>query len=237
VADELTIDDLSARTGVTVRNIRAHQSRGLLPPPEIRSRTGYYGPEHVARLELIKEMQADGFNLRAIERLVASATSSEEALGFKRALTAPFETEQPELIDQRGLEDRFGAVDPKLVRKAEKLGVLVPLGDERWEVPSPSLLRSAEQLARLGVPVSAALKVMDELHRSSEAVAEAFVQLVVDDVLEPFERAGRPPEEWPRVREAIDVLRPMAVEALVAAFGPRMTHAVERAFGRHLESG
>lgn len=235
--DDLTIDELSARTGVSVRNIRAHQSRGLLPPPAIRSRTGYYGPEHVARLELIREMQADGFNLRAIERLIDSATSSEEALGFKRALTAPFETEQPELIDLHGLAERFGSLDPKLVRKAEKLGVLVPLGEDRWEVPSPSLLRSAEQLGRLGVPVSAALKVMDELHRSSEAVAEAFVQLVVDDVLEPFERAGRPPEEWPRVREAIDVLRPMAVDALVASFGPRMTHAVERAFGRHLESG
>jgi hypothetical protein len=115
--------------------------------------------------------------------------------------------------------------------------VLVPLGDDRWEVPSPILLRYGEQLARLGVPVSSALKVMDELHRSAEAVADAFVRLVVEDVLEPFERAGRPADEWPRVREAIDVLRPMATEALVASFGPRMTHAVERAFGRHLASG
>ena len=235
--EDLTIDELSARTGVSVRNIRAHQSRGLLPPPEIRARTGYYGPEHVTRLELIKEMQADGFNLRAIERLMQSATSSAEALDFKRALTAPFETESPELIDRDDLLERFGGLDPKLVRKAEKLGVLVPLGEDRWEVPTPSLLRSAEQLGRLGVPVSAALKVMDELHRSSEAVAEAFVQLVVDDVLEPFERAGRPADDWPRVREAIDVLRPMAVDAVVASFGPRMTLAVERAFGRYLESG
>ena len=234
MAEELTIDDLAERTGVSVRNIRAHQSRGLLQPPEIRARTGYYGPEHVARLELVKEMQADGFNLRAIERLLQSATSSEEALGFKRALTAPFETEQPELIDRQGLVERFGGINAKLVRKAERLGVLVPLGEDRWEVPSPSLLRSAEQLRRLGVPVSAALKVMDELHRSSEAVAESFVGLVVEDVLEPFERAGRPADEWPRVREAIEVLRPMAVEALVASFGPRMTHAVERAFGEHL---
>ena len=28
---------------MTVRNIRAHQSRGLLPPPQLRGRTGYYG--------------------------------------------------------------------------------------------------------------------------------------------------------------------------------------------------
>jgi DNA-binding transcriptional MerR regulator len=237
VADELTIDELSQRTGVTVRNIRAHQSRGLLPPPEIRARTGYYGAEHVARLELIREMQADGFNLRAIERLIESAASSEEALGFKRALTAPFETEEPELIDRDGLADRFGTLDPKIVRKAERFGVLVPLGDDRWEVPSPTLLRAGEQLAVLGIPIDDALKVMEQLHRASEAVADAFVRLFVKDVLEPFEKAGRPADQWPHVREAIEQLRPMASEALVASFGPRMTHAVERAFGRHLANG
>ena len=75
---------------MTVRNIRAHQSRGLLPAPEIRGRTGYYGSEHVTRLELISEMQADGFNLQAIKRLIdVSDGSGEELLGFKRALMAP----------------------------------------------------------------------------------------------------------------------------------------------------
>ena len=57
VADELTIDELARRTGMTVRNVRAHQSRGLLPPPEVRGRTGFYGPEHVARIELIREQE------------------------------------------------------------------------------------------------------------------------------------------------------------------------------------
>ncbi len=40
----MTIDELARETGMTVRNIRAHQSRGLLPPPEVRARTGYTGP-------------------------------------------------------------------------------------------------------------------------------------------------------------------------------------------------
>src|SRR5215467_7763282 len=69
---EYTIDQLAQVTGMTVRNIRAHQSRGLLPPPLVRGRTGYYGPEHVARLRMILDMQADGFNLNAIQRLLAS---------------------------------------------------------------------------------------------------------------------------------------------------------------------
>ncbi len=69
----MTIDRLARKTGMTARNIRAHQSRGLLPPPEVRGRVGYYGPDHVARLELIKEMQADGFNLEAISKLLGGA--------------------------------------------------------------------------------------------------------------------------------------------------------------------
>ena len=69
----MTIDELAQRTGMTVRNIRAHQSRGLVPPPEVRGRTGYYGDDHVGRVELIQELQADGFNLESIRKLLDTA--------------------------------------------------------------------------------------------------------------------------------------------------------------------
>src|SRR3954447_23461240 len=98
--EKLTIDSLARRTGMTVRNIRAHQSRGLLPPPRIEGRTGFYGPEHVARIELIAEMQADGFNLAAIKRLLDDRPpgSDSDMLGFTRALMAPWEDEEHEFI-------------------------------------------------------------------------------------------------------------------------------------------
>ena len=54
-------------------------------PPEVRGRTGYYGPEHLARLQLVRELQADGFNLELIRRLLESAGSSTAALRFTRA--------------------------------------------------------------------------------------------------------------------------------------------------------
>ena len=43
----MTIEQLSARSGFTVRNIRSHGARGLLPAPEVRDRIGYYGSEHL----------------------------------------------------------------------------------------------------------------------------------------------------------------------------------------------
>ena len=61
---------------MTVRNIRAHQTRGLLPPPEVHGRTGYYNEEHVARIELTREMQAEGLNLEAIRRVLESTDGS-----------------------------------------------------------------------------------------------------------------------------------------------------------------
>jgi DNA-binding transcriptional MerR regulator len=103
----MTIDELAQRTGMTVRNIRAHQSRGLVPPPEVRGRTGYYGDDHVGRVELIQELQADGFNLESIRKLLDTAGgSSAEVLNFSRTLRAPFEDEQPEILTEEEFAER-----------------------------------------------------------------------------------------------------------------------------------
>ena len=59
----LTIDKLAQQTGMTVRNIRAHQSRGLLPPPDVRGRTGYYGDEHVARIREVQTSLVDEYKV------------------------------------------------------------------------------------------------------------------------------------------------------------------------------
>jgi DNA-binding transcriptional MerR regulator len=226
--EELTIDELARSTGVTVRNIRAHQSRGLLPPPEVRARTGYYGPEHVARLELIRELQAEGFNLNAIGRLLEHGR---EVLGFTRSVLSPFADEEPEHLDRRELEERLGS---EAVARAEALGLVVALGDDRWEVPSPSLLRAGEEVVALGVSVDRALTVLEEINRSSQAVAEAFVRLFREEVLRPLERGGDTPEHWAQAAAAVERLRPLASEALLAGFQQVMTREVERAFGEEM---
>ena len=69
-AELLTLDELTERTGVSARNVRFYASRGLVPAPVRRGRSGYYGPDHVARLELVRELQGHGFTLSAIEKYV-----------------------------------------------------------------------------------------------------------------------------------------------------------------------
>jgi DNA-binding transcriptional MerR regulator len=235
--ERMTIDQLAQRTGMTVRNIRAHQSRGLLPPPEVVGRTGYYDEDHVARLELIKEMQADGFNLGSIARLLEGVGgSSGDVLRFARAVRAPFEDEEPEILHQNEIAQRWGGeADPELFERAQGLGLLRPLGKGRFEVSSPRVLQAGAELAELGIGPGTALEVADRVHRQSREVARVFIELFLEKVWKPFERAGRPDEEWPWVREALERLRPLASEALLGIFQLAMTDATEKAFGRALE--
>ena len=220
---------------MTVRNVRAHQSRGLLPPPEVRGRTGYYGEEHVARIELIRELQADGFNLELIRRLLDSAGSSAAALRFTRALRAPYADEPPEIITVAELQERWGTDDPKLLRRSVELGIVRPLGDGRYEEVSPTLGRVSAELAELGVSARQALEVAGQLRRHADSVARTYLRLFLDTVWKPFDDAGRPEERWPEVSDALERMRPLATESLLAMFSLAMDDASERTFGRQLE--
>jgi DNA-binding transcriptional MerR regulator len=232
----LTVEQLASRAGMSVRNIRNHQSRGLLPPPEVRARVGYYSEEHVERLRLIQEMQAQGFKLEAIKRLIGEhGPSIAQVLGLKRAVTAPFETESPEVLSLQDLRERFGDVGEKALSKAQKLGLLVPIGDGLFEAPSPALLRAAEEVLARGVSLATALNVLEKVKRSSEATSRAFAQLFLDEVWKPFNDAGRPPGRWSEITEAIERLRPLASEVVLAMFKQTMEAEVERAFGKALE--
>ena len=232
---QLTVEQLASETGMSVRNIRNHQSRGLLPPPEVRARIGYYGDEHVTRLRLILEMQAQGFKLNAIKRLIGEGRSVDQIVGLKRAVTAPFETESPEVLSLADLTDRFGPAGEKEITKAQKLGLLVPVGEGLFEAPSPALLRAAEEVLARGVPLSSALAVIEKLKRSAESSSKAFVHLFLNEVWKPFNEAGQPPDRWPEVTETIERLRPLASEAVLATFNQTMEAEVEKAFGKVLE--
>jgi DNA-binding transcriptional MerR regulator len=84
MADSLTITQLAAKVGMTARNIRAYQSRGLVFSPRIEGRVARYGGEHVARLELIGSLQHEGFTLAAIKRLLDTPDSYASIVADRR---------------------------------------------------------------------------------------------------------------------------------------------------------
>jgi DNA-binding transcriptional MerR regulator len=235
--DALTIDELARRVGMTARNVRAYQSRGLIPPPTLRGRTGYYGPQHVARLELIRELQAEGFNLESIRRLLERAQGQTigEVLDFTRALAEPFGDEEPEVMSGQELARRFSdQLTPEIAGRTQRLGLVRPLGDDLWELRSPRLARAAQELMGLGVPLTECLDLAEILMKHADAVGRTYVKLFFEHVWRPFQRRGEPSEEWPEVREALERLRPLAVQSLLAVFQLAMGERVEHAFEREL---
>ncbi|MCA1677155.1 MAG: MerR family transcriptional regulator, partial [Actinobacteria bacterium] len=165
---DLTIDQLAARAGMTVRNIRSHVSRGLLPPSQLRGRTAYYDSAHLARLRLIAGLQQQGFSLAAIEAVVRQtpARSAEQALAFYRGILAPWQPEDPVEMPYSELADWLGnEPEPETLGRLHADGILELLGGGRVRITNPALLRAGAQTVRLGIPVDAVLALRPELIR------------------------------------------------------------------------
>ncbi|WP_354699164.1 hypothetical protein DSM112329_04872 [Paraconexibacter sp. AEG42_29] len=235
--EQLTIDQLAQQTGMTVRNIRAHQARGLLPPPEVRGRTGFYGADHLTRIELIRELQGDGYNLDLIRKLLEGAAGQSGAvLRFTRTIRTPFVEEEPRIVTKEELAERFQSTDPKLLQRATELGLLRRLDDEgRFEEISPILAAAGGDLVELGIPAERAMELLTKMRRHADSVAKTFAQLFIEAVWQPFAEDGTPDEHWGEVSAALERLRPLASQSLLATFQIAMTEVVERELGRELE--
>src|SRR5947209_15316026 len=108
--EPMTIDALARRSGVTTRNIRAYQTRGLLPPPRMEGRVGYYDDGHLSRLQYVASLQERGFSLAAIQCLLDAWEQGRgltDVLGFEEALTAPWTDEKPERVTVARLLELF----------------------------------------------------------------------------------------------------------------------------------
>lgn len=227
----LTIEELAAATGLTVRNIREHQTRGLLPPPALQGRKGSYDDRHVARLRFIQQLQGQGLNLQAIHWLLerAPAEAAEEVVRFEQALFAPWGNDAAVYWTTSEIEARLGPIDPQRLRRAIQLDVVRPAGPDRFEIPSARLMEAGADLYSMGIPLDAALDVVTELREATATAARAFVKLFVTHVWEPFDSKGRPPEQWEAVARALERLRPIATQALLAMFNQTMELTVEQA--------
>ncbi len=235
-AGELTIDELARRTGMTARNIRAHQSRGLLTPPTLRGRTGYYNDDHVGRIELIQELQADGYSLELIGRLLRSTGGSTgEVRQFADALRVPFGAERPVEVKLSDLQSTFNSNSPAVLTQMIELGYLRPAGGDRYEETTPEAWRGAAVLAELGIPAEEMVQAATEIHKAMDVIANRLMRLFVDAVWGPFEAAGHPPEGFRQVLESIERLRPEASVVVQSVFQVSMAEAIEKRLGPEIE--
>ncbi|SOC46563.1 DNA-binding transcriptional regulator, MerR family [Blastococcus aggregatus] len=229
---ELTVDQLARRAGVTVRNVRAYAARGLLPPPRMVGRTGYYGRQHVARLLLVREMLAEGYTLAMIERTLTSApaTGSSATLALHRALLAPWLPPEPEEITGAELAARAAVPEsPAVVDSLVELGLVERIGDSRIRVLDPALLTAGIQVLALGVPIEALIDAQARVTEHVREIARTYVQMFVETRWQAWVDAGAPREQIEEIRATVARLQPVAAQALLAAFRTEMAGTVQAA--------
>jgi DNA-binding transcriptional MerR regulator len=220
----LTLDELTTRVGMSVRNVRFYTTKGLVPPPVRRGRSGYYTADHVARLELVQELQSHGFTLAAIERYVANIPrdASPEDIALQRAMLAPWQHEAPIELTRVELDRRAGRpLTEEDLTTLTALGVVVPGRRGRVRV-AVSQLSIGLGLLDLGFPTEAALAAADVYAAHGRQIAEELYAVFRTKAWPVYQEAGTPPE---RVREVVERLKPLSIASLVQAYEAAMDEA------------
>ncbi|HYB23472.1 MAG TPA: hypothetical protein VED41_06730, partial [Solirubrobacteraceae bacterium] len=94
---------------------------------------------------------------------------------------------------------------------------------------------AAEQVIALGIPLHAALTLLERISHNCESISRAFAKLYLRELWQPFERAGQPDDQWQQLTDATNSLRPLASAVLLALFKQNMTTQLEDTFGKMME--
>jgi DNA-binding transcriptional MerR regulator len=228
---KMTIDELARQGGTTTRNVRAYQTRGVLDPPEVIGRVGYYTEEHLTRLKLISRLQQRGFGLQAINDLLSawdSGASLSDVLGFSDALMAPWSDEVPETISREQLEEMFPEIvsDPNLLKQAIDLELLTEEKDG-YRIESPRLMKVGAELVSVGIPLAVVLGQAALLKSDTEDIAWRLVAMFSVYVWEPFVSGHTPGRTLTDITEILQRTRPLAAEAVAVFLAQAMQKATE----------
>ncbi|MGP4047055.1 MerR family transcriptional regulator [Streptomyces sp. 2A115] len=210
----LTVDELAARAGVTVRTVRFYSTKGLLPPPVIGPRrVGHYGQEHLSRLALIEELQHQGMTLAGIERYLQQLPEglTTQDLAIHRAVVASWAPDSAEEASRVELERRAGRP-----LSEQDLARLVAMSVVR-EAAAPGTYRVDLGLLRLGVqlldvPIAheTILAARTVLMEHTRAAAHELSLLFRDEVSEQ--------ESVAAVKDLSAHMQPLVVQALLTTF-------------------
>jgi DNA-binding transcriptional MerR regulator len=217
----LTLEELTARVGMSVRNIRFYTTKGLVPPPIRRGRSGYYSPDHVSRLELVQELQAHGFTLSAIEKYVARipADATPQDIALHRTMLAPWQADLPVEMSRAELDARSGRTlsDEDLTTLAA-LGIVSPTRRGRYEV-AVSQLSVGLGLLDLGFPLEAALAAAEVYADHGRQLAKELNELFRTMVWPVYREAGASADT---LRGVVERLKPLSIASLVSAYEAAM---------------
>lgn len=239
-ADEpelLTIDELAVVTGMTVRTTRYYASLGLLPPPVRRGRMAYYGPEHLARLELVRALQEHGFTLSAIERYLAGVPmdASAEELAVQRALLTAWKPGQWQDVTVAELESRAGrGLSEEDLDWLLRAGAIKRKGTGLQALPVVDL---AMEALGLDLPIEAIVDANTAVRRHMSELADELTGILRDRVLSQYRRDDLSREDAERFERTVTNLRALTLDAIVTAFQRAANHVVTQSLDVERQAG
>ena len=236
VPEEFTVDELAARAGMTVRNVRAYASRGLIDAPRLEGRTGYYALEHLQRLQLVREFIDRGYTLSAVERAVhRSGRSAGHTLDLLRLLDEPHHQAEPEIMSRDALAALAGVHrDDALIVALGEFNLVEWLDDEKVRLLQPTVVRAGAAAVALGLDAKTVIAMFPLLSTNLREIADAFVSGVVSEIFQPFVDAGMREDDWPRILQSIESLLPVASQATLSIFRSQLSEAIDREIGQQL---
>ncbi len=225
--DLLTIDQLASEAGLSVRTTRYYASLGILPPPARRGRMAYYDRGHLARLALVKSLQAHGFTLAAIEtylRRVPESTSPEH-IALQRAVVASWAPTEQRPMSRAELEEIAGRrLDDDQLDILIRSGVLSRDDDVLYPLPG---FEVGVELFDVDLPVDGVVEAAEAIERHMRALTDDLSDIMRRRVLQPHRASGIGVDE-----HTIERLRNLTVQAVVMGFQRATNDLIQRTFNR-----
>ncbi|WP_433574715.1 MerR family transcriptional regulator [Nocardia brasiliensis] len=159
VNGEFTIEQLAEEAGTTVRSVRVYHERGVLPPPQMKGRTGFYGPQHLSRVRTISRLLNHGIKLNGIRELLNAMDRGDQLSDILGVRVEGGAAEH--VISADELAARYEEI-PNGLARVVTLGLYEPADAAHYRITDPELVRLSDQLIVAGIPVA---EVIDELEK------------------------------------------------------------------------
>ncbi|RJO79823.1 MerR family transcriptional regulator [Nocardia panacis] len=219
---EYTIDELARVAETTVRSVRVYHERGLLPSPDIRGRIGYYGSDHVQRLETIGRLLGRGMKLNGIRELLDAWDRGDglaDVLGVRDQAAANAQNPEPTTPAEP---------DPDLPDYVKQ--ALAASNDpiEACRVVNPRCSDLATRLVDAGVPVETAFRMIEQIRLDCDRMADRYAPELFDRLAgQPFTRSSRTPKDRTKFETDLAIARLIATRAA--------TELIDQSFAKHTE--
>ncbi|WP_280264955.1 MerR family transcriptional regulator [Nocardia wallacei] len=227
VQSEFTIDELARAADTTVRSVRVYHERGLLPSPDVRGRVGYYGSDHLNRLQTISRLLSRGMKLNGIRELL-DAWDRGDGLADVLGVSEPSPSDTPTTpftaVPDSGPDQRA----PELPEYIQQ--VLDTSNDplDAYQLTNPRCSDLATRLVEAGLSTTASFQLVEQLRGACDQIADWYAsELFYCLARQSYEESERTPKDRRKLESDLAIARLITTRAA--------SELLDQAFARYAE--